>query len=635
MQQNHKAYNPRFLLLFFLVCMTLRLSAQIPDEPVQRIDTIRSFIYYNTPGFLHEPTLMLVDTSLLDFHHYEPLSVTQKLFATMGNTGQAYYPLVLKNIRILSEINRDNPFDAYRITPDNIPYYQSNVPVTNLFYVTGSNKEQVFNGEMYQQVRKFLGLGARFKIINSMGAYTRQKTDNVSYAFQAMYHHPSGRYAAVANMISNRYRPFENGGLLDPSPFEENTETDRRRILTRLIKAETRQKEAIAYLQQSFKLLKKQTESATDTLHYHRNVILEKANITHSLHFTRLSHVYEDFNPQSGFYKNVFTDSAETLDSVMTRQLDNRISLTATLATSGSIRLNFSGEVLHRLIGYHLSEAKSTYSVVAPLLSADLAISKKYRAGLRYEHVFGNLNAGDKDLLLYAEYGDHQSNKPALNLSWNLTEAGPSLFHQHYTSNHFFWDNTFAKQHSINWDLNLSVKNNRLGLVARILDGMLYLDEEALPAQHEPGVNYLAAYLDSKIRWKNVQLSNYVALQRLGQDAPVDLPLLAIRSSIAFDLTLFKGALQTHSGIELRYNTQWYAPSYMPALRSFYTQPLILTGNYLYADVFLNMRIKRARLFLLLQHANQGLMGYTYYMIPGYPMADRVFKFGVSWMFFD
>ncbi|HHN48419.1 MAG TPA: hypothetical protein ENN08_05745, partial [Bacteroidales bacterium] len=130
-------------------------------------------------------------------------------------------------------------------------------------------------------------------------------------------------------------------------------------------------------------------------------------------------------------------------------------------------------------------------------------------------------------------------------------------------------------------------------------------------------------------------LDNKITFQQLSDETVLRLPGLLINSTLAYELDLFQGALQAMGGVELFYNTAWKAPAYMPATRSFYLQNDKETGNYLYADVFINLRIKRARIFLLMQHVNQGLADFDYYMIPGYPMPDRAFKFGINWMFYD
>jgi hypothetical protein len=87
--------------------------------------------------------------------------------------------------------------------------------------------------------------------------------------------------------------------------------------------------------------------------------------------------------------------------------------------------------------------------------------------------------------------------------------------------------------------------------------------------------------------------------------------------------------------LDLFYNTPYYGDAWMPATQQFYLQNNTKTGNYLYADVALNFKIKRARLFLKLSHFDNGLMGYDYFTVPHYPMQNRAFKFGVSWLFFD
>jgi hypothetical protein len=73
----------------------------------------------------------------------------------------------------------------------------------------------------------------------------------------------------------------------------------------------------------------------------------------------------------------------------------------------------------------------------------------------------------------------------------------------------------------------------------------------------------------------------------------------------------------------------------MPSTGQFYEQTYKKIGNYPFIDVFLNMSVKQARMFVKVAHANAGLAGNTYYSAPGYPAADRTFIFGVSWIFFN
>ena len=67
----------------------------------------------------------------------------------------------------------------------------------------------------------------------------------------------------------------------------------------------------------------------------------------------------------------------------------------------------------------------------------------------------------------------------------------------------------------------------------------------------------------------------------------------------------------------------------------YYLQDKKEIGNYLYMDVFINIKIQRARFFLTYTHFNASFMGRSYYMVPNYPMQDGAFKFGISWRFHD
>jgi hypothetical protein len=127
----------------------------------------------------------------------------------------------------------------------------------------------------------------------------------------------------------------------------------------------------------------------------------------------------------------------------------------------------------------------------------------------------------------------------------------------------------------------------------------------------------------------------YIALQHITPDSILQLPAIIGRLTLCYDVELFKKALHAQAGISGTYHSQWYQDAYMPAIRSFYKQRNYISGNYPYLDVFVNLNIKRARIFVKYEHFNAGLIGYNYIMVPDYPQADAAFKFGISWLFFD
>jgi hypothetical protein len=105
--------------------------------------------------------------------------------------------------------------------------------------------------------------------------------------------------------------------------------------------------------------------------------------------------------------------------------------------------------------------------------------------------------------------------------------------------------------------------------------------------------------------------------------------------AVYYTQPLFHGAATLQPGLDFYYNTRYYADNYNPALRTFYLQDNREIGNYLYMDIFINLKIQRARFYVAYTHFNASFMGRNYYSTPTYPMQDAAFKFGIAWRFHD
>ena len=56
--------------------------------------------------------------------------------------------------------------------------------------------------------------------------------------------------------------------------------------------------------------------------------------------------------------------------------------------------------------------------------------------------------------------------------------------------------------------------------------------------------------------------------------------------------------MEIQLGLDIFYFTSYYGDAYMPALGMFYIQNKKQIGNYPFADIFFNFKVKRARVFL-------------------------------------
>jgi hypothetical protein len=117
------------------------------------------------------------------------------------------------------------------------------------------------------------------------------------------------------------------------------------------------------------------------------------------------------------------------------------------------------------------------------------------------------------------------------------------------------------------------------------------------------------------------------------------LPMISIYESIYYENLLkfnrTHGKMLTQIGFDIYYNTKFYAPAYMPSLAQFYLQDEKQIGDYPFIDFFINIKIKRARIFFRVQHLNSDLIKREYFTVLHYPMNERSIKFGLSWSFYN
>ncbi len=113
------------------------------------------------------------------------------------------------------------------------------------------------------------------------------------------------------------------------------------------------------------------------------------------------------------------------------------------------------------------------------------------------------------------------------------------------------------------------------------------------------------------------------------------LPELALHSHNYYQNRFFKDALGFQIGLDLFYNTSFYANAYDPAIMQFYNQEIEKTGNYPKLDVFITLNIKRADLFIKYEHVSEYIGNRNYFSAYTYPINPAKLKFGIRWNFYD
>ncbi|HLO91381.1 MAG TPA: putative porin [Lentimicrobium sp.] len=643
-----------FTLLLFIsfaaIVMAQDEEPQIKTENSSPSPDTASIFYTNInnrwPG---EKLIRVNDSVLKGFNYFLPTDGDMKLYALTGNAGLAYQSMVFSLPDYQGFRYTPFNFSEYQWNNSNIRYFHLTGPYTNLFYSTGPGKEQLFNVTHSQNLLGGLTIGIDLRIVNSLGLYERQKSDDVTFAGTAQFVNKRENYVVLGNYHNTKLKWRENGGIARLSYFTQNTETDRKRIPINLSKADNLIKEGGIQIRQLLYFAKATSHPVIDSLKsdtlgpkkLHRYYDPNRSNfIRHTFTYTRNSNLYTDDHPVTDeYYQQVLIDSVRTFDSVYYQEIANDLSIEAgvgrTKSTSKAVLLRAGIE--HVAGSYKVDSISKTFNRFTPYAYFSANAFGLTKVEGRIWTTQGSPFNGDKGLegsIMFPGF-ENTNNWGNLKISASLTIEQPYYLYQYHYSNHFQWENSFGQQTNLSFKALYDNRYFKAGFNEYNLTDYIYLDEEAHPAEVNGSVSVTQLWAYTDVHWGYFETQIYGVFQNSTDASVISLPAFAGRMSVYYNRPLFKRALQFQGGISALYNTAYHANAYMPALRAFYLQNDYKTGNYPYLDAFINIRVKRARMFLQFKHVNSGLMDYTYIMVPGYPMPDRGMRFGISWAFYD
>ena len=156
------------------------------------------------------------------------------------------------------------------------------------------------------------------------------------------------------------------------------------------------------------------------------------------------------------------------------------------------------------------------------------------------------------------------------------------------------------------------------------------------PKQYNKNINYVVIKVSKEIKFRKWALDNTFLYQNVSQeDKILNLPQFVTRNSLYYTDKLFKKALFLQTGVTFNYFTKHYADDYNPLLAESFVQNTKEIGNFPMIDIFVNARIRQARIFIKAEHFNSGFSGNDFYTAPNYPYRDFMIRFGLVWNFFQ
>jgi hypothetical protein len=218
-----------------------------------------------------------------------------------------------------------------------------------------------------------------------------------------------------------------------------------------------------------------------------------------------------------------------------------------------------------------------------------------------------------------------------------LTRRTPNAFFEFYLGNHDTWANNFGKTASYEVEGSFHHLRTRteVGIGLTNTTGYIYLDTAIMPRQYDADLLVLTAWAKQTFRLGHFYFNQQLYYQLSNKPGILSLPTLSLYSHNYYQNTFFKKVLGFQVGVDLFYNTAFYASAYSPSLMQFHAQRIEKTGNYPKLDVFVTLRIKRADIFLKYEHLSQYFANRNYFSAHTYPINPARFKYGFRWNFFD
>jgi hypothetical protein len=582
-----------------------------------------------------------IDTLLSDFQKNENFYHSNPFFAKSSNSGLAERDLIFQNEYDYNQISSHKYFSHYFYNNANAKYYNTINPFSNAFYMMGPKREQVFDFFFTRNFGKYINAAVDYSLLYSPGRYKNQKSNDNFVNVTSNFHSKNKKYMALANYFYNRMKIQENGGIANDSDFiqkltsnqlmDVNLNNDKTNII------ENRVKESGIYFRQYY--FPGYTLNKKDTIKDNQKYIAF-GRFSYSVLFRNEKESYYDDNPASGFYQNIFfPDSAVTHDSLQVNFIENKIewsNIHYYISDSLEQHFVFSIGAKHQKQHIYNLDTVLNFHTIIPEMKCRIDFDPIVVSIYGF-FVTSGFNKNDYSCNAEADYklSDKNDNPEVISIGASSISQTPCWFDQHYSSNNFHWDYEFEKI-SMN---NLFLKYTGSILTSEIsflnIENPVFYDDYAMPRQLNRSNQIIQFKVKKVFKWKKWSMDNDIIYQRNTGTDVIRLPEFISNHSLFFSKDLFKKALSAQFGTEITFFSSYYPLAYMPATRQFYLQNDFKSAAYPYIDIFMNLKIKRVRIFLKLDHVNSGMMGYDYFLIPHYPMSDRSLKFGLSWIFYN
>ncbi len=592
-----------------------------------------------------------LDTAHVNFQDNNP--VDSYSIANSYN-GNLLSPIQSKLYFIRPQNSRFIFSDAYApyiIKPEDVQFYNTKTPYSNIGYnggiATRYRDEDDVKFLFTANANKRLNFGTYLNYINAVGQYANQNA--VKFSGTVFGSYDGVRYSANGGFVFNSIKNYENGGLVNPNDIHNDATPKDLNVNLRLRNSgEIKPTAYGAYSYNAFFF------NHHYSLGFNRTVkVTEDSTRTEFVPVTRFTHTLllkderkryrEQEADTSFFYKSgPYFSEVNTQDSTTLRSISNTLAVSLEEDFNKWMKFGLSGYIANDVEQYTLPTDSGAWERINRVRTKVGGILSKTKGSHFRYNVQAELDvlgpqAGDFNL--EANVGGYfrlWKDSVTLTARGFMRNESPSLFLNRYKSNYFQWNNDFNRTYrtQIGGTIAIPTRSFALNVTVENISNYIYFGNDTLPNQHKGNVQVLAANLKQNFRVGKFHLDNNVVYQLSSDQDILPLPSFTLYHNLYY-LDKWFDVLSVQFGVDLRYHTAYYAPSYMPAIGQFYTQDQVKIGNYPVMNVYLNFHLKQVRFFVKYFHFNSLFMDGNYFSMPNYPINPAAFRVGISWNFYN
>ena len=639
-----------------------------PLESYYFNDSIRALpnFMWHIDRDMNNVDILPLDTTLMNWRIDYPYQIEGVGDMSLGGLGQSTMPFNYFERSQNPDFSFSKSYDAYTYRMDNVPFYNSKTPYLNFTYLESGQKrykEEHFEIVTTHNVSPTTSFNVSYKSRGTKGLYDWQRTSNHNLA--VAFAHTGKRYSVHAAYINNRIKQRENGGAVGIWAVADTTYEHPSGVPMKLATAEAQN----SYRNSSFFAKQVYTIPLQRVTDYDFSLAdLSAIYVGHIFEYNTWSKLYTDkysqytnergeispegeYIPTQGdYYKDWYISPLISRDSIRERVISNRLFVEAQPwdrngavgRLGGGIGIDMYAYSQFRMEDYisgkYNVDKKSAwyaYGAVSGKVKqfADWGANAKfYPSGYRGGDLYLNAH-----IALQAKL---RGNPVILRGEFSQMRQSPSYWENNLFSNHFVWFNSFSKENESRFKVSLEIPSwaLELSLWQGVVSDKIYYDANSIVAQESDAISLTSLYARKDFRIGGFHLDHRVLMQWSTNQEVIPVPLCSAYLSYYYEFWVEKKkkVLRMQIGLDGRFNTKYYMPSYNPALAEFYNQREHELGGYPYLDAFIAAKWKRMRIFLKYQHLNYGLFGNgEYFTVAGYPLNPGMFKMGISWGFYD